>query len=49
MWKCLEASTPSELIHEIERLEKKHIIEEYSFAVDRFRYCLLVKLEEVQE
>lgn len=46
MWKYLEGATKSDIIDELDKLEKKYDIIDYSFGIDRFRMCVLLRMKE---
>lgn len=45
-WKLIECATRSELISQLKDLEKDFKILEWQFSSDRYRLCVLVKLEQ---
>jgi hypothetical protein len=46
MWKYIEGATKSDIIDELNKIEKTHNILDYSFAIDRFRIAILLRIEE---
>ena len=45
-WKLIECASRSELVTLLNDIESKYHIIDYKFSSDRFRLCVLLRLEE---
>jgi hypothetical protein len=46
IWKLIECASRSELVTLLDDIESKYHIIDYRFSSDRFRLCVLLRLEE---